>query len=336
MESKAWVILTDEEKSALSLSINHGKSTWQAGEILGKAHYKYLEIQARAKAFFEMFTLYFNEYGDRLIPEDSTLSWDFQEFIICSIEERMGYRETLKKIGKKSDLANKKSEIRVKTLVDYMEDLRVYPDKQHAALYDIIKEFDRWNNFRILPECLQEPSAFKRRNKTRLVKHLNNIKNLDQFLIDRLTTKFKPGEKYKGEIVYLPIVNDNNFKGYDVVPIKAEPGILKHISKDLHLYLFSDKEVADDYAFLVNSYLSDDNRTCAKGQKFWPRFRILISKSTNFNEVNNIIPRRSNLESAFKDLDKIRVKKANKLHESKLIEDMKPAIRVKAENLWKI
>lgn len=336
MESKAWAILTGEEKSALSLSINHGKSTWQAGEILNKAHYKYLEIQARARAFFEMFTLYFKEYDDILIPLDSKLPWDFKEFIICSIEERMGYRETLKRIGKKSDLTDKKSEKRIKTLVDYMEILRSYNDKQHNALFDLIKEFDRWNNFRILPECLQEPSAFKRRNKTRLVKHLNNVKNLDQFLIDRLTTKFKPGKNYKGKKLFLPIVNDNNYKGYEVIEIKDDPNLIKHISRDLNLYLFEDIEIADDYAFLVNSYLNDNAKTCTQGQKFWPRFRILISKSSNFNEVNNIIPRRSNLEMAFKDLDKIRVKKKDARYETKLIEDMKPARRIGADKLWKI
>lgn len=27
----------------------------------------------------------------------------------------------------------------------------------------LILEFDRWNNFRILPRMLQQPSAFKRR-----------------------------------------------------------------------------------------------------------------------------------------------------------------------------
>lgn len=336
MESKAWVILTEEEQTSLSLAINHSKSTWQAGEIMSKAHYKYLEILARAKAFFEMFTLYFNEFGDGLIPHNSDLPWDFKDFIIYSIEERMGYRETIKAIGRKSDLAHKKSEIRIKTLVQYMDDLSKSTDKQHIALFDLIKEFDRWNNFRILPECIQEPSAFKRRNKTRLIKHLNNIKNLDQFLVDRLITKFKASDKYKGELLYLPLVNDVHYKGYEVIPIKAETAIIKHISKDLNLYLFKDKDKADDYGFLVNSYLSNEDRTCIEGQKFWPRFRTYINEAENFNEVNNIIPRRSNLVNAFRDLDKIRVREKNSRYESRLIDDMKPAMRIKADKLWKI
>ena len=81
MNSKAWDILLDEEKAALSLSINHSKSTWQAGEILNKAHYKYLEIHARAKKFFVMFTQYFKKTGDRLIPDNSEMSWDLRDTI---------------------------------------------------------------------------------------------------------------------------------------------------------------------------------------------------------------------------------------------------------------
>lgn len=336
MESKAWVLLTDDEKSALSLSINHGKSTWQAGEILGKAHYKYLEIQARAKAFFEMFTLYFKQFDDMLIPVDSDLAWDFQLFIKYTIEERMGYRETIKRIGKESQLANRKSSVRIKTLVDYMDGLQNKKDQAHSALFDLIKEFDRWNNFRILPECLQEPSAFRRRNKTRLVKHLNNIKELDQFLIDRLTNRFQVGPNYNGSVLYLPMVNDVNYKGYDVIKIKDDINTINHISNDLHLYIFKEKELADDYAFLVNTYLNNSAKTCIQGQKFWPKFRTMIKMAHNYNKVNNIIPRRSNLENAFRDLDKIKVGKSERGYNIKLIESMAPSKRVNTDKLWKI
>lgn len=336
MESKAWVILTEEEKTALSLSIHHGKSTWQAGEILGRAHYKYIEIQTRARAFFEMFTKYFREFDDRLIPQDTDMTWDFQEFILCTIEERMKYRETLKMIGRESPLADKKSQVRIETLVKYMGDLSRKQDEHHRALFDLIKEFDRWNNFRILPECLQEPSAFKRRNKTRLIKHLKNIKDLEGYHIDRLISNFKTPKNYRGLTLYLPLVNNNNINGYEVVQIKGEHYIINHLSKDLHLYLFKEEDLADDYGFLVNTYLNAKNRTCILGQKFWPKYRTLVKEAYNYNEVNNIIPRRSNLVSAFRDLDKIRIKRAGSSYEEQVVESIEPAKRINSGDLWKL
>ena len=310
MNNKAFDILTPEEKAALSLSINHSKSTWEAGEILSKAHYKYLEIHARAKHFFKIFTEYFKLTGDRIIPENSEISWDFREFIECTLIERMGYRETLKVIGKQSPLGHRVARVRDEKIFEYMEWLRIHPSKNHRALHDLIKEFDRWNNFRILPESLQEPSAFKRRNKTRLLKHLKNIYNLDSFLIDKLlkSKRFKPNKNSK--TIYLPIASDLEDKGYGIIHINSSEAVLDYISNELNLYVFDNLEDADDYGHLVESYMSaKGSRTCKLGQKFWPKFRVIIEKAYNYNQVNNIIPRRVGLEKAFRDLDKIMVKR---------------------------
>lgn len=333
MNSKAWDILSDEEKSALSLSINHKKSTWQAGEILNKAHYKYLEIHARAKQFFVMFTEYFKKTGDRIIPEGSEITWDFQEFILCTIEERMGYRDTLKVIGKQSSLYAKYAKHRDDQLVEYMDWLRKHPDPLHRELFDLIKEFDRWNNFRILPESIQEPSAFKRRNKTRLLKHLKNVYSLEQIVIDYLESKrFRPSKNSR--FLYLPIVSDNYTKGYNVIKVNCLPEVIKYISKELQLYLFDDYDLADDYAHLVEGYLSSKKRTCKVGQSFWPKYRLMIKSAKNYNDVNNIIPRRTKLENAFRDIDKITVKKQEA---RELLEDYNGSEeRVKSDKLWNL
>lgn len=313
MNNKAWEILTNEEKAALSLTINHGKSSWQAGEILNKAHYKYLEIQARARTFFKIFTEYFNLSGGELIPKDSDITWDFQEFILCTLQNRLGYRETLRYIGKESPLYHKKAIKRLEVLRKYLENLQNHPDPVHQALYDLIIEFDRWNNFRILPEELQEPSAFKRRNKTRLLKHLKNLKELDPFHIDRLMNKFVVTKSYRGKSMYLPLVSDTFPDGYEVLHIRVTSKIVKYLSHHLKLYIFKDKDEADDYAYLVSEYLGIENKNCKQGQRFWPQFRILIKKAFNYNMVNNIIPRRSNLVNAFTDLDKVHLLKMKEI-----------------------
>lgn len=312
MDSKAWDILTDEEKAALQLSINHSKSSWQAGEILQKAHYKYLEIQARARHFFKVFTIYFKKYDNNLIPLNSDMSWELQEFILCTLQNRMGYRETLKVIGKGTDLTHKLASRRYITLIMYMEWLRDHEDEQHRDLHDLIVEFDRWNNFRILPEDLQQPSAFKRRNKTRLLKHLKNIKDIEPYHIDKLINTYSAPKSYTRAVLYLPLVSDSFPSGYQVLRIKDKSKIVKNISRNIKLYMFKDKDAADDYAILVNDYLNKTNKNCKQGQTFWPEFRLMIKTAYNYNLINNIIPRRQRLEDSFVDLDKAKVKKAGK------------------------
>lgn len=331
MDNKAWDILTKEEKVSLNLSINHKKSSWEAGEILKKAHYKYLEIQARSKHFFRIFNEYFNKSGQSLIPHDSDMTWDFQEFILCTIQNRMGYRETLKYIGKESPLNHKRAVKRIEVLKGYMDWLKNHKDPLHNDLYDLIKEFDRWNNFRILPEELQEPSAFKRRNKTRLLKHLKNLKKIDPFLIERLIKNFTAKKNYNMKVRYLPVVSDNFPEGYQVLRIKASSKIMNYISDSLKLYVFKTKDEAEEYGILVEEHLNHPNKDCKKGQKFWPLYRKLIEKSVNYNEIQNIIPRRKNLEYAFRDLDKIHIKRTKKQDI-----DIEGEDRISDESLWKL
>ena len=333
MNGKAWEILTQEEQIALTLSINHGKSSWQAGEIMEKAHYKYLEIQARAKMFFKIFTLYFQKSGEQLIPDNSDMTWDFQEFILCTLQNRKGYRETIKIIGKESKLCHKKAKERVEALKGYMAWLDNHEDPVHKELHDLIKEFDRWNNFRILPEDLQEPSAFKRRNKTRLLKHLKNLKNLEAFLVDRLINKFTAPRTYNRKVKYLPLISDSFPSGYTVIKIKSTTKNINYISENLKLYIFSDRGEASDYALLVEEYLNKENKDCKQGQAFWPEFRTMIKKADNYNIVNNIIPRRSNLIEAFRDLDKVRIKK--KKHKKKSLQQGEEP-RTVVESFWNL
>ena len=307
--SKAWDILTDDEKTSLTLSINHSKSTWQAGEIMDKAHYKYLEIASRAKHFFVIFTEYFKKTDDMLIPENSEITWDFRLFLEGIIEERLGYRDAIKKVGKTSTIASKKALERDNKIVEYMEWLRKHSCPLHRDLYNLVKDFDRWNNYRILPESIQEPSAYQRRQKTRLLKHLKNVYNMDETLIIYLrSNRFKP--RGKDRILYLPLISDNNIEGYEILKVKNIDVVVKYISKELHLYLFEDYTEADDYGHLVEKYLSlKEKKNCLVGQKFWPQYREMVKKSFNYNTINNIVPKRQNLEEAFRNLDKVHLKR---------------------------
>lgn len=308
MNSKAWDILRDDEKQALSLSINHKKSSWEAGEIMGKAHYKYLEIQQRAKRLFEIFHVHYQKYGD-IIPKESMITWDFQEFILQVLKERKGYRDTIASIEKGTKLTSKNARTRREQLMDYIRAIRDSKLEADQDLYFLLLEFDRWNNFRVLPEEIQQPSAFKRRNKTRLLKHLTQLKELDVFLIDRLLNKLQAPKGYHLKVLWLPIISDTFPDGYSVIRIKATKKNCNYIAEQLKLYMFKDKDQAENYALLVEDYLSNPEKDCKKGQKFWPTFRKTIKSSANYNEINNIIPRRNKLVSAFMELDNLEIEK---------------------------
>ena len=59
MKSKAWQILNKDEKTALMLTFNQKKSSWEAGDIMDKSHYKYLEITyINIAIYFQTWYLY--------------------------------------------------------------------------------------------------------------------------------------------------------------------------------------------------------------------------------------------------------------------------------------
>lgn len=328
MNNRAWDILTEDEQVSLTLSVQYNKSTWQAGEIMGKAHYKYLEINARAKTFFRLFTEYFEKTNNLIIPEGVAIHPDIAEFIRLTIVERLGYREAIKEIGNNTALSINSA--RERLLEEYLRQLANDDNPLAHDLYDLILDFDRWNNFRILPTSLQEPSAFKRRNKTRLLKHLNNLKNLHEFHIDRFVTKFKANKTYLKPL-YLPLISDTFVEGYDVIKIKNKEEIINYLSTEFRLYVFEDRDDADNYGYLVESYLNNKKKNCKHGQSFWPKYRTKISKANNYGQVNNIIPRRKHLEKAFKDLDG---KNINKHLIEQVLSD--PQKRLTKADLWNI
>ena len=95
----AWMILIEEEQLALTLHYGPEKSTWQAGEIMKKAHYKYLEIKARGEKFLKIFIEHYEIYGD-LFPDDLIISPSFRKFLDLTIIQRMQVSNAIKEIDK--------------------------------------------------------------------------------------------------------------------------------------------------------------------------------------------------------------------------------------------
>lgn len=299
-QQKAWDILTPEEKTALSLSLSSDKSTWEAGEIMGKAHYKYLEIRQRAEKFFIIFTEYFNDYPT-LIPKWSNLDTHFKKYLYFTIIKRLPLQEAIKKIDSDLYKSPKPRGIEIAREVQALNGSKYAVDNN---LFHLIKDFDRWNNFRILPPEIQEMSAFKRRNKHRLRKLVTLFTSLDPVSVMKLKQIYRyMGKKKANGILYLPIITVNDLSMTEVIPITHTSINLRMLNSAI-LYAFKDKADADRFMEILKGYIEKDYKHCRDGQQFWPEFRILTKRAINHDDLMNIVPSRKYLQdNAFKDMD---------------------------------
>jgi hypothetical protein len=304
INKKAFRILTQDEKSSLSLQKVHEKSTWQAGEILNRSHYKYLEIKQRAERFFELFQRHYNTY-EKLIPEGLNLNPYFEKYITDCIEKRLKIRDIVSEID---NPLYQKEKTRDPLVERGVLDLKNSKSLHAQNLYIILMEFDRYNNFRILPKSVQEPSAFKRRNKTRFKRHLNISVTLQPYTLFRIKELFQSKDKRLVSEGYVSIAYYPHSS--EIIRINASPENLK-VFASISMYVFRHKTSAEEYKDLIFDYLDSNNRDPRGGLIFWPKFRNLIKESLNYDLVNNIAPTRKGLESAIADMDILHKKKAD-------------------------
>lgn len=297
---EVWGILKDDEKTSLSLALGHNKSSWEAGEIMKKAHYKYLEIQSRAEKFLRMFTEYYEVYG-KLIPKEVNIPVHFEEYLGCVILKRMTIKDAVFYL---EDGRYKVTSSRERLIE---ETFRPLLDKNRPAykdFTDLILEFDRWNNFRILPHSLQQPSAFKRRNKSRELKHLKNLQGLPDFSIVKLIEKYEVTKNVR--VLYVPLLTTYFDSAYYIMKVDHQAKVVNQLSS-LGLFIFSKMEDAEIFADLIHNYTirkkSRDNNKVMNGQRFWPEFRVQLKKSLNYEIINNLIPNRRFFEDAYFNLE---------------------------------
>lgn len=286
-----WEMLKDDEKTALSLSLGYGKSSWEVGEIMDKAHFKYLEIQKRGQKFLEIFTNHFEKYG-ALFPNDIEISFSFKEYLHLTIIERKNISTAINDMDSSKYII---SSLRNKLIIAEIEKLKNSPKESAKDLYNLIMDFDRWNNFRILPIEIQEPSAFKRRNKTRNIKHLRNITSLPKFSVLKLIDRYSYSGKYNK--LYLPVISGYLGDGYRVITIKDKDTILNEVT-NIGLFVFTTRAKAEEFAVLVYEYFLNTKKDCKTGQKFWPKFRALMAEAKNHKSLENIHRSRTYLDKA--------------------------------------
>lgn len=283
VNKKAWAVLDDKEKMAIELMTIYGKSSWEAGEIMGIAHFKLLEIHKRAVRFFELFTYHFETYGSLFPKELSFLRNDFKEYMTGVILER----------GKVKDVTDKMynwrewsiTESRARVIDDQLKKLQLSQLNSARDLYQLILDFDAWNNFRVLPESWQEPSAYKRRNKVRDNKHLKNLISVPSVSLDFIWDKYNYSGKYQR--AYVPLFSRDYPEGYKLMAIQFSAKKIKAMN-NYCLYVFDNEILARRFAVTVADYYLQERKEVKSGQIFWQKFRELKELAVNFTQLEHV------------------------------------------------
>lgn len=283
----AWAILDSKEKMALELMTIYGKSSWEAGEIMGIVHFKLLEIHKRAVRFFEIFTYHFEKYHQLIPKELFYVSLDFQEYLRGVIIERRKVRSVIENMNNWREWSI--TEVRQRLIDEQMTRLVEDYSIEAKELLTLILEFDAWNNFRVLPEKWQEPSAYKRRNKVRDRKHLTNLISIPSVSLKFIWEKYSYNGKYQK--AYVPMFSKDYRDGYKIMTIMFSAKKIKAMN-NYYLYVFDNLTLANSFGSTVSAYYLNNRREVKEGQIFWKKFRELKSYAVNFRNMEHInVPR---------------------------------------------
>lgn len=296
INENAFSMLLEDEKMALGLQIGMQKSSWESGEILGRSHYKYLEIKYRAEKFLRLFTEYLGYYRDVLPTFLEGQAYVIQYFSLC-ISKRMKAYHALEEINKQPKKITKSQlNDRIIEVIEHWQ--KTQDNVHHLMALHLVLEFDRWNNFRILPKEIQEPSAYKRRLKNAYKKHLKVLIHIPNISITKIISLYEL-KRGKKSFLYWPFLNNQGT--YSIIRVKTSKGSLDCFNA-LCLYLFRDQGTAEEYIVAGYNYLTKVDRDCKDGLDFWPIYRELIKKAENYENIQNIIPQRKYLDTALKNL----------------------------------
>lgn len=304
-QQKAWNCLTKIEQQSLFLHTSEGKSSWEAGTMMNISHYKYIEIRERSEKFFRMFADFFEKYPSIFRP-DCPCERNFQDFIEGVIEHRLKKRDAVAYTG---DSTQQLPKVNRKNLIRNMKYLKESENLWDLDTRRLIFEFDRWNNFRILPSILQQPSAFKRRlNKKDKIYIKYLLERIPTFVLEKLKERFYYKVKPSKKKLWVTLISPDLYTdGYYLLPIRPEKEVLEEMNR-FYIYIFEDREDADTFGYLVTSFYERTAKVIA-GQKFWPEYRYLVKKAINYNAINNIEFNVNRLDNAYNIKPKRKSKK---------------------------
>lgn len=290
-QEKAWECLTKPEQDSLFLNISQGLSTRRTGEVLNMTHYKYLELKARAEKFFKMFSDYYYLHPSLVRPQ-APLTEAFRDYLIGCIEKRLSKSEAVNFAG---DSSWHLHDISTHRIIHNMNKLKASENEWDKHLYALIIEFDRWNSWRILPQLLQAPSAYKRRVNKKYKIYLRYLQRVPDAKLRYITDKFWSKKK---NLLYIGLVSDSVFPkyGYQTVPIENNPKVIAELT-GMKIYVFRTQLDAEEFGISVSRYFAVG--TPREGLRFWKEFDTLLVKAVNYREITNTDFTVDNLDYAY-------------------------------------
>lgn len=290
---KAWSFLTESEKQSIYLTTGQGLSGWQAGEILQVTHYKYLELKARSETLFKVLSDYFEIY-DTLINPRAQIHPSFRDYLFGCIEKRLPLPEA--KIYAGEGRWSSKN-VREREILESMKNLKESTFKHDTDLHLLIIEFDRWNNFRILPTILQATSPYKRKSNRQAKAYFKYLKNINPHTLLKIATNLTFRGKKQ---VWVALMGDfnNNGQTYDVIPIRQDDRNMKFMTIN-RLYVFKSQEDAVIFATLVLRH--DMVFTSKDGLQFWKKYDTVIKKAINHDSITHTSKITNFYDESFKE-----------------------------------
>lgn len=295
INQKAWGVLSDTEKVIIQLSHIDKKSSWEIGAILNKAHYKTLELKNRADRLLRLFQEYFDTYDD-FIPRSIKMHPDVAEYLHLCVMQRKKVKQAYLMIDNPEF---RKSFNRERLIDEELRKVKALDTQDSRDFIDMLVEFDRWNNFRVLPYYWQEPSAFRRRNRSSELKILRKAVSIHELTIKKVISDFS----YRGseKVVYVAIIRSEISKCISM-PMRSIPKSIKTLS-DMGFYIFRDKGVCDSFVRDINTYFFMSESPSRKGIRFWKDYAEYIKGMVNYREIQHILAFRRFREDAPDDTE---------------------------------
>jgi hypothetical protein len=292
----AWEILTPTEQMALHLRLNQGLSSEGIAKAMNKPIYKTIEHLKRGEKYLKMFTDFFEKYPSLFRP-DGPCTHQFKDYMEALIEKRLIRREASHYADDKYFFINR---FRKEQVIEGMKYLRYSFHPWDKDAYTLIVEYDRWNNNRILPQELQAPTAFRRRNKNRHRKYVQYLLTLPDRRIRQIIDYYYDDSGPLTTKRYIVMFSDTLFspKNFYMCPFRDKDGENSiFFTKKLRLFVFTTLDDAEQFGMLVSSY--DIAISQNKSRLFWKSFYEVIKYAENHDAIMNMDFTPAQLDEAY-------------------------------------
>lgn len=297
-QQQAWECLTEKEQNSLYLTLAHGKSGREVEDILKITHYKYLELKVRSEKFFKLFSDYF-ELHSTLINPEAPLDRYFKDYLYASMIKRMPKEEAQVYAGESAWLLKPVRDPQIlRNMLRLKESAK--DCKWDSDLYALILEFDRWNNYRILPRELRAPTPYKQKANKLYKAYMKYLHKIPQSKISSLIDYFWiPTSKKNIHHRYFTVFISRKYpEGYVVVPIKKKDDQKIQELTNLKMYIFGDRINAEEFGIMVSTYFLEVNDV-KRGHKFWREFGEVLETAINYRDINNMDFTPNSLDMAY-------------------------------------